>query len=326
MSNFFSTNKLDITRYVPVDANFEIDKLYSVENKAIADVKTYISAAIFAKADAHLGSSDYEKDTNPLTVLDNLVKLIAPAVYNMAMYHNFVWLMIRASSNSLTTIKTEGEASLTKGQMIAARENLLEAAYSAINEIVDYLNENDALIVTAGETPTPIWSNTTQFTETKNLLFTGYNDFSQYYGIQSGAAFYFSVRHILLEVIDEMAASRIKLADLTKSDKTNAEKAQLTAAKKAVAYQTMANACRLLAIHLLPGSIRQNIDQEAYVSRVGELEIREKIAARLEQKAIQYWQKLDLLISPISENVDGYYTTESLETPFDATAKHATIL
>ena len=90
--------------------------------KALGDIKAIISPEVYALALNHFENAPVV----PNPVLDELVKRIQAPFWNLAMYHHFIWLQIRTSNNKLSVLKSDKEQALNKGQLIEAKESLME--------------------------------------------------------------------------------------------------------------------------------------------------------------------------------------------------------
>lgn len=138
------------------------------------------------------------------------------------------------------------------------------------------------------------WTNSSQYQENQNNLFTDYREFDQYFSINRSAAFYVKVRTILNEVIaDDIEPRTGEINDSVKGDDKLMNKV-----KRYVAYQVMAVAVLRLDYYLLPASLRKNIDSEYTRKSLTEAKnVRESLSAGLENKATGYLNDIDLYLS-----------------------------
>jgi hypothetical protein len=323
----------DIQQYCGADTTFKPENLSGpAKMKAATEIKDIISPAVYDLAVAH-ANRDVADDPEPLTpritLLNQLVELVQGPFVNLTMYYQFIWLNVRVSSNTLSTMKSDREQPLNKGERIEAKESLLEYAWSYINELVDFLNANsdnitdvEAVDPVEGEEPVvpiKIWEVSSQYLETKNLIFEGHRDFGRYYGIDNCAAFYYRCRTLIQSIIEDNVDTRLTIADDT-------DPKIIRAVKTAMAYETVGRACTQLPISSLPGSIRQTIDKEGYGNSKEEDTVRMKIARTIMLQAENAWAKLDTRIAETSDDGNGNITIADNVPAFDETLKHASIL
>lgn len=329
MNIFFTTSKIKVQDLIPVDYSFDADSMGPASNKAVNDIKQVIGKDTLALLESFLGTAGYDDpgDDARKKALKESVDLLAAVLYNMAMYHQFIWLMLRVSSNSITVMKGENEQTLNKGQQIEARESLLEFAYSALNDLVEYLTENKTVITDDNEVK--VWEASEQYTETKDLLFDGFRDFAKYSGLAIHAAFFFNARHILKEVVSEMVVSRVgKLSDILNPEEGEADVVLIGKLKRAVSREVSARACLELTINLMPDTIRQTVDREMYATKKSDEEIRTGIARRLGVLAAKQWDGLDAYLATVvqDETNTEKFTVPDMEKTLDTGSKTAGFL
>lgn len=341
----------DIQKFMGVDSTFKPDNLMGpAKMKAANEIKDIISPEVYNLAVDYVNRNtedDPESPTPRMILLDQLVELIQGPFVNLTMYYQFIWLSVRASSNTLTTMRGDNEAALNKGERIEAKESLLEYAWSYINELIDLLNANVELItdvedqdaipaVEASEgveaqdaVPAVVgkrlWKESPQYTETKDLLFTGHRDFGKYFGIDNCAAFFYRVRSLIQSIIEENVETRIDITKLTSTDPVPDQKL-LRAIKTAIAYETVGRACNQLPVSSLPGSVRQAIDAEGYGNPKEDDTVRMKIARTILLQAENYWAKVDTRLAEVSDDGNGNVTIVDNVPKFDETKSHASIL
>lgn len=314
MNPFFTTTKIKAQEHIPVDYTFDTDQMGPASNKAVNDIKQVIGSDTYTLLETFLESADFDNpDDDRKKVLKASVLMLAAAIYNMAMYHQFIWLMLRVSSNSVTVMKGENEQTLTKGQMIEARESLLEFAYSALNDLVEYITANKANV--SDSEGTEVWTESEQYTETQGLLFAGFRDFAKYSGLAVHAAFYYNSRHILAEVVGEKVTAKVgDISKIIAPDEGEHDKVLIAKLKRATAREVTARACIELPVNLMPGTIRQTVDREMYATKRSEEEIRNGIGRRISILADQEWDRVDM---HRAEVVQDTVDTEKYTVDFD---------
>ena len=338
----------DIQKYMAVDATFAPGNLTGpAKMKAASEIKDIISPAVYDAAVSYINrdiTDDPETPTARMILFDQLVELIQGPFVNLTMYYQFIWLGVRASSNSLTTMRGDNESSLNKGERIEAKESLLEYAWSYINELIDFLNtnvnditdkeaveavpESEGVPAVEAVVPVKIWETSSQYTETKNLLFDGHRDFGRHFGIDNCAAFYYRCRTLIETIIEENVETRLDVETLhaTSDPAYTPDPKLIRSLKMAIAHETVGRACAQLPVSSLPGSVRQTLDKEGYGNSKEEDTVRMKISRTILLQAENYWAKVDTRLSETADDGNGNITIVDNVPQFDETKKHASIL
>ncbi len=344
----------DIQKYMGVDATFKPENLMGpAKMKAATEIKDIISPAVYDAAVAYINrdpDDDPETPTARMILFDQLVELIQGPFVNLTMYYQFIWLSVRASSNTLSTMQGNDERALNKGERIEAKESLLEYAWSYINELIDFLNANvdgitdaeaadaieavpesegvEAVEASPAVVPVKIWETSSQYTETKDLLFDGHRDFGRYFGIDNCAAFYYRCRTLIQTIIEENVETRLDVATLHPTDDPayTPDPKLIRALKMAIAYETVGRACSQLPVSSLPGSVRQTIDKEGYGNPKEEDTVRMKIAKTILLQAENTWSKVDIRLAEVADDGNGNITITDNVPKFDETKSHASML
>lgn len=181
------------------------------------------------------------------------------------------------------------------GKMYRYQENqiieaYLENAWAEFDQLIT-LMETDIAKDAADEsytTPFDDFADTDLFKERQNLYITSAGEFDKYYGIDNSSYFYFNAIFIQKEVEQERIYSRLK--DVPTDEDL------LWLIKKAIAFETVALACKRFDYTELPKSIRNSIPAEigASVNRNEMGDIKEKQYAGLHAKAMEYLDKIDI--------------------------------
>lgn len=321
MNAFFTTEKLIKSEYIPVDYSFDFKRMGPASTKATNDVRKLIGKETFAELEAFLQTDDFDTpNTDEKAQKKQAVEYLAGALYNKAMYHHFIWLMLRVSSNSVSVMKSQDEQTISKGQMIEAKESLLEFSYTATGDLVEHLSEYPDTFTT--------WIASEQYTQTQGLLFSGFRELGDYAGMAVHAVFFYNGRHILNEILLSQVKSRFgSVAELLTPTGDDAEPDSLLIAdvKRAVAREWIARAATELPVDLMPETLRQSIDKEMYATKSSETDVREGVGARIAQLASIHWQKVDVRRAEVvqSETDADEYTSPEIEQTFDTNKKTA---
>lgn len=319
--NYIISSTTDLQRFSAVDVSFKYEKLLPSFPKALGDIKAIISPEVYAVALAYA-----ETPTDPVNpVLQGLVERIQAPFWNLAMYYHFIWLQLRVSNNKLSILKNEKEQPLNKGQLIEAKESLMEMAHSYLSDLIDYLNENKADIL---DGTTEVWTESAQYKAVQNLLFTGYRDFDSFYSIDNSAVFYYRAANIIRKVISEQVESRVGPIDKIITPETGEPDADLIYKLKCcISGEVVAKAIKLMPFVWLPGSLRQTIDQELYASGgKDDTTVRERIGREIAADARNEWVKLDMHLATPEENDLGELELLSLRNEMDETLPFASMI
>ena len=361
----FKTTEELRNHFSGVDAGFEISNLNSGLRKAVSQVKDIVSSDVYTLMQNHYESSNYNQDgeTDETYIrLNELVDYVQFPLAHFAFFFHFIWLQLRVGSDTLSV--TDKENTPYKYQHDQAKDELLESAYSGINDLYDFLNEkatkwtawaasttyavgdivkNGENYYTANTAHTSSedfatdsanwdatlsdniifkeWTNSEQYTDLGNDLFSSYREFDTYFGIDGSAAFYVKTRTIRNRAVEDDISPR---ADVTQAT-TKADTKLMKKIKLYVAFKTMADAALQLDYFLLPSSLRKDIDSEYTKKSLTEAKnMRDSTARILGMKAEEYLADIDIYIAQKGKEPDDspYEQFESKVTEDD---KHSSI-
>lgn len=304
----YKTNEDFKTAVSFVDISFDDGNIESSMRLAMQQLKDVVGSSVWNLAINHLNSENYQQ--TGYTVLDNLVLNIANVHAPLSLYHHFIWLQLRISSNAITVTKSENETAAFKYQTDEAKEKLLEVAWAEYNVLIDFLN----LDATSDEgNPVAEWRETTQYTELQKLIVFSYVNFCELAAIDRNALFFMRC----MEIMKEHQAEEIEGRVFTKDETFKESFVQLSAAKqnnlkKALVLLTLADAVEEFDFLLLPEKfkaiLRENEQKNSHAINLQER--RDRLAGKIRNKANSYLQKFDM--SVISESAE---TTDT--TPYD---------
>ena len=161
------------------------------------------------------------------------------------------------------------------------------------------------------------WTESDQFTDSKNLLFEDHKDFHKYFGIDKSAYFFVKARYLILEIIEDDIQPVHDLATIYKQLKGSSLSTQnnkiLSKIKRYLAYETIARACLRFDYHEIPGSIRVTYDNEMKRSDKDKNPtfIKEKLSKAFANKAKEYLDKLERYLNTLTRKEDP----EDTDTP-----------
>jgi hypothetical protein len=216
----------------------------------------------------------------PTAVEEPAIDYLQRAMLHFTVYEHKIYLMLTVSNDGILTKKTDTETTAFKYQTDELADNLLSTAWFWMNELIKYLEEN--------LNDFPEWRDSDERKAYLELP-VDLNDFNRWVGVELASEYFMlSVGWIIREVWIDCVKSRLKTP--VKTD----------AITRAVCYEVMGRACERLAYNCLPSPIRRDIDNEYSIGKNHRAQvdryIRELIAGKYLQKALNYWNAVDLEI------------------------------
>jgi hypothetical protein len=356
-----------------IDISFEIENIDSSLILAADDLKDVISSDIWDLMLAHYNSGNFDVDPpdppgegEPVdySLLNELVHKVQPALANLALFHHFIWLMLRISNNSVTVMKGENETTAFRYQTDEAKEKLLQVAWIQITSLIDFLNDNATawtdFAATTAYTEAALVRYSSVFYSAKEA-FTSEDEFdaadwdeveeadvifhewtlSEQYTEQKDIIFSNYKDFEKYYSIDRNAAfyikSRFIISEIIKDDliprqeniQTTTDATLLIKVKRFLAYKTIALAMIRFDFFILPGSIRHTIENEMSRRDSGKNSefVRDKLSGSIMNKANQYLVELDHYLSSLitPEDEDDTVYTKFEHTP-DAEDKYVAMI
>ncbi|MBQ9474655.1 MAG: hypothetical protein IJU69_00155 [Bacteroidales bacterium] len=173
--------------------------------------------------------------------------------------------------------KNGSEASLYKYQHEEMKDHYQSAYWTAIDGLLDWLDENSD---TGG------YAGSAQYRERQALPVKSAAEFNRYYGIDSSSLFYSKV----LFLIRQVWASRIAPVVGAHTDNEDI----MEAARTALCYAVMAKAVMHFDITELPRSIRWDYNHE--YTKASQMQERSRLAADLNSQAAAFLESIQNLI------------------------------
>lgn len=229
-----------------IDAAFEPENIADSLIMAGQDVKMLIPAALYDKLCETLPLLNNEVWTE---ARERLRYCMAP----LAFHKHFIWLQLRVSSNSITTVKSNSETTAFKYQADEAKENLLLRHGVFFKEMIDYFNEQADIITE--------WKTSDEKIELDSLFIKSYRDFDKHYNTNGDAAFFIRSRTIQQEAMDE-ANAFTNLANVDKAVAPDRDEVLILKLKKAIVYLTISRCIAEWADEYLPLPLRKNISED----------------------------------------------------------------
>ena len=248
---------------------------YNMESsimKVARQIPATISAALYDRL-----VSQYLSGA-PLPVEEPAIDYLQRAMLHFTVFEHKIYLTLNVSNDGITTKKTDTDTTAFKYQTDELTDNLLSTAWFWMNELLKYIEEHLADF--------PEWANSDERKSYQELP-VDLNDFNRWVGVEmSSEYFMIAVAWIIREVWIDCVQSRLNPP--VKND----------AIARAVCYEVMGRACERLAYQCLPSPIRRDIDNEMGKNHRAQADkdIRERVAGRFLQKAMAYWNAVDLEI------------------------------
>jgi hypothetical protein len=222
--------------------------------------------------------------TPAVAILDLAVEYVRGTLANLLAIS---WFTFDAGNRNKTDEK------LYRYQETQIIEAYLENAWAEFDQLISLMEEDIAKAAADESVPpyvTPFadFEGMELFKERQNLYITSAGEFDKYYGIDNSSYFYFSAVFIQKEVEQENIYSRVK--------EKPTDEDLLWLIKKAIAFETVAIACKRFDYTELPKNIRNSIPAEigSSVNRAEMGDIKEKQYVSLHNKAVEYLDKIEL--------------------------------
>ena len=288
----------ELRKYVPIDAAFDIDNIASSKLKAEHYIRRIISPDIFDLAKEYYENkkapAGYTGDTK---TLDSLLTKIEAPFANLILYYRFIWLSLSVNNNGISVISTNNQKPANKGQLIEAKEDLLETSWTFITDLFDFLNKNDSKIKKGSE---PIWSNTDIYKELKGIIFKDYSDFNKSFNT-GGVVFFCNARWLISKTIN--TELKVRIPNIHEFIELDKNKEIVNTIKDFLAYRTIAEACKTFNLNTLPATIRNDIDREAFSSGLKDHLIRDRISTGFNIEADKYLRDIESFLNKSREIV-----------------------
>ncbi|MCT4604467.1 MAG: hypothetical protein N4A59_16385 [Marinifilum sp.] len=303
----------EMRKYVPVNGSFDIENSESGFKMAEREIKDIISAKVYLLALAFYESDKYANpESDQEKLMKKLVEYIQAPFSNYAIYDGFIWKILNVNNSSITIITGDNEKSPNKGQLIEAKEDLLEKTWAFVADLIDFLNENEDAIV---DSDNKVWKESEQYKKIAADVFDGYRDFDEFLGIDKSAVFFMKTNAIRQRIVDDELD--VRLGDISEVlNAENKDEKLIRKIKRFMVFRTTAIACEELAITNLPATIRQTYDREIYAAGGKEDSmIKTKIAKHYHIKADDILKGIDLY----QNSKKKLTTNETFTTDFENT-------
>lgn len=256
------TNIDDFRSYTEgLTADTTLDQLVPSIRTVASDIKAVITAAVF-EAIQSFGSAatDAQKDA---------ARLLKTALANGAMYR----YQIFASAK-----KNGSDASLYKYQHEEIKEHYIEAFSRAMDELLDWLDEND----------TADYHESDQYKSRQELPIRSAREFNRYYGIDNSSYFFAKV----LFLVRSNWQFRVKPL-LSRDPERNTDQV-MDIARHILAYRVIAQAVLQFDKTELPRCIRWDFNHE--YTKGSDMQSREKLCAQLLSQVGEWEESMDMLL------------------------------
>jgi hypothetical protein len=262
-----------------VNVSLDFANIESPLIKVAVDMKNLIGVDLYNKLIAEY-STPIPSDTTYSTALDYLQR----AMLHFAMYEHLIFLIVRIGNDGVTVKKNDDETTIFKYQQDELSNKLIATAWFWADQLLEFIETNQSSISE--------WANSTTRTE-YNALPVSAADFTKWVGIDD-AYFIYKAKWLINEVWNDRIAPR-KL-DATLLESLHGE------ISRAVIYSVLHLACLRMAYAELPETIRKDISSELLKknSDYSENYIREKISQQFAEKAVSYWNAVDMAIKSTS--------------------------
>lgn len=251
--------------------NLEYQNIESSLYKIAAELPNTISQKVY-----DFLVNKYESNATE-DVYKTAIDYLQRAMLHFTIYEHTIFLIAQISNDGIVVKKNQDETTIFKYQEDILNNKLITTAWFWINQLIKLMNDNPDKF--------PDWIDSDQKKDMDDLPID-LSDFNKWVGtpMSGGEYFMINISWLIREVWLECVCSRIK-----EPKKTNS-------IARAVCYEVLGRACKVLAYFILPEPIRKDVDNEMGKNQKAQdsENIRENISMRFLSKAQTYWNSLDL--------------------------------
>jgi hypothetical protein len=256
-----------------MNLSLEYDNIESSLCKTAVDVVNIIPQALYDRlVDAYRSGVAVEP---VLTAINYLQR----AMLHFTLCEHLIFIITQVSNDGVTVKKTDTETTAWKYQTDELNNKLITTGWFWINQLIKWLDEHLSDF--------PEWDGSPQKSDRDALPVT-LSDFNKWVGVTTTGGEYFMLcaGWLIREVWMDCVCARLQEPERT------------DAIVRAVCYEVMGRACRLLAYACLPEPVRRDIDNEMGKNHRAQADrdIREHVAGKFLAKATVYWDAVDLEI------------------------------
>jgi hypothetical protein len=254
-----------------MNLSLEYDNIESSLCKTAAELVRVIPQALYDRPVSACKSGVAPEPD--LTAIDCLRR----AMLHLTVCEHLIFIITRVSNDGVTVKKTENETTAYKYQTDELNNKLITTARFWINQLIRWLDGHIDDF--------PEWAGSPQKKDYDSLP-VGLSDFNKWVGVTLSGGEYFMMYAgwLIREVWTDCVCSRMKTPEKT------------DAVTRAVCYEVMGRACRVMAYSCLPEPIRKDLDNEMGKNHRAQADrdIREHVSGRFLAKAAVYWDAVDL--------------------------------
>ena len=228
-------NLSDFMKYAPgIGAETSYDQLHTHIRVTTSEIWKYITVPVYMalRSDIPEDTPEDEKDTLQKTYSEGL-ELLKTAIAAGTAYKFQIFA---------TVAKAGSEASLYKYQHEELKRSYLDAYWTALDELLDWLRQNSKV----GD-----YENSQEYQDIQALPLRDADEFDRYFQIDRSSYFFSRVQYIIRSEWDKI-----------RKNTDSAIEEQMALARKAVAYRTMAKVVLTFDVTEWPKSIRYDINHE----------------------------------------------------------------
>lgn len=166
----------DIKAFVPVNVNLEFESVSPFFDNVLRDklIFPWLGTEVIEDIEDNVASVD--------EIYVNLVKKTRAVIAYFSILEAIPFLEVQFGDNGIIRVENENAKTAYQGQIKRIQNSLATSGYSAIEDLLNYLNENvDAYAV---------WTTGPGYAESKRYIFKNSLDFHSYYNLQLRAQTY----------------------------------------------------------------------------------------------------------------------------------------
>ena len=291
----------DIKAFVPVNVNLKFNSVSPYFDNVLRDklIFPWLGTEIIEDLEDNLGSND--------EVYQNLEKKTQAVIAYFSILEAMPFLEVQFGDEGIHRVESDYSKSAYQGQIKRIQSSLATSGYSAIEDLLNYLNENvDEYAV---------WTTAPGYTESKRYIFKNSLDFHNYYNLQLRAQTYTilvqPMRYINQFVIGKAIGTAafknfIDIKNEVNGVNTNAKKLEaIELLKNATAYLTVAKALRENWVALSANGIHFKMSTTETVWTENQATA-EQLSQKIKELQNTGEDYLQALISLMNNNLDDF--------------------
>jgi hypothetical protein len=310
---YFFDNTADLIECLPVTAAYDFAEIKPFLESAAQKYLRHemgIGKELFDQI-LQLYNDGYSSLSDPNK---KLVGIIRKVVINFAMFQYVPFGIVNIGKEGITQLKKDDREPLRKWQSDQLQEKFLTEGFDAIDQLLEFLEEN--------KTDFPTWTTSPAYSLSKNEFINSTSEFSKFYPLVRSRRTYLFLRPYIsrvdqfsiLEALGQSKYDEIKL-QIKNGPLTDENKNLLLLIQPAVAHLTMSLALDHLNVSINERGIQvlsmaSNTDNQIESRSISEAKLK-SLKEQAQNTGTTYLQKLIKSIQPTTPDISGSRLNDS---------------